>query len=521
MFEVCQRLARLEKYLLLNLCRYGSRLCEVYRSYRDAELDIAERILTLENRWLKIEVQVKFLHDVWWDLPPRFQIHFNSLLSVINTKLIEAVQTVDGTMGKPVHSSSLVDIMRKEGKLHRGAFAFSVKDKIDKTIQDLNTWQQNMLDPSWYQLVLVPSNHVSQLASQNAKNGTSQGPVVALKALRELTSAETQHLRKSSFMQSESIEALPSDVEFSRCKLGLDKASRSSVLLDAVRSTLEGDGDHLLYNAKYLAEKLSSIDSETFGLLKFRGILSDSERLDFVFSFPKGYDDPTSLRRLLIDANPKYALNARINIGQRLARSIMFMHTCRTVHKNIRPENVVCFAPPDGLPDKPYLIGLEHFRLAEAHSKKFSDGLWQRDIYRHASRQGQRAEQDYVMQHDIYSLGVCLLEIGFWKSFLTWSDEKQEFSPNERFISSSAFAVKDPRKRAFEIKKQFVKDAREVLPGIMGQKYTETVISCLTCLDPGNTDFGDEKDCTMIAALLWVLDTSRRSVISLEFDNKV
>lgn len=205
----------------------------------------------------------------------------------------------------------------------------------------------------------------------------------------------------------------------------------------------------------------------------------------FVFSFPPNYDDPTSLRRLLLDADPTYPLNARFHVAQRLARSTMFLHACQIVHKGIRPDNVICFGKQGGTPDNPYLIGFERFRMAGLGSSRQSDGDWQRELYRHPSRQGARPEQDYNMKHDIYSLGVCLLELGLWKSF---------FGPSYRLnkdtvITMSDFAIKDPRKRAFAIKKKLVKTAEEQLPGCMGGKFASIVVSCLTCLDAGKLIF--------------------------------
>jgi hypothetical protein len=35
--------------------------------------------------------------------------------------------------------------------------------------------------------------------------------------------------------------------------------------------------------------------------------------------------------------------------------------------------------------------------------------------------------------------------------------------------------------------------AETQLPGRMGKVYTNVVVSCLTCLDPGNQGFGDER----------------------------
>lgn len=61
------------------------------------------------------------------------------------------------------------------------------------------------------------------------------------------------------------------------------------------------------------------------------------------------------------------------------------------------------------------------------------------------------------MQHDIYSLGVCLLEIGMWKSFVI-IDESGTITEFDSVVST-----KDWRKRAFTIKRQILVTADEQL----------------------------------------------------------
>jgi hypothetical protein len=53
-----------------------------------------------------------------------------------------------------------------------------------------------------------------------------------------------------------------------------------------------------------------------------------------------------------------------------------------------------------------YLFGVGEFRKEEGKTGKFGDETFEKNIYRHATRQGLHPEADYSMQHDIYSLGV-------------------------------------------------------------------------------------------------------------------
>lgn len=475
--------------------RYGARLCDKYRTFRDSETGLAEQLLILENRWLKVEVQVELLRRVWSALPDRFQIHFNSILSVINTKLIAASDLLNQTIEKQNPHYANPHAHKTKGKLRRGAFALTLKEAIDSSIAELDQWQHNLLDPTWYQLVLVPNLQVNNIANESCTNSSESAQ--SLKGLRCLLSNKDRidHWTTDIFLPHDAVEILASGVTFSKASLAIDKQSKDYVLLDRIQVAAGMDREQSVSDVYHLVKFFSSIEPELFGFLPCRGALKDAEHCDLVFSFPKDCDDPTSLRALLVGANSTYPLNARLNIAQILARSVMFLHNCQFVHKSLRPDNVVCFAPQGKCPDKPYMIGLDRFRLIDARSMRLSDDLWYKDIYRHPSRQGVRPERDYIMQHDIYSLGVCLLEIGLWRSFLRWDDGSDDGPfPNEEYVSMKYLAIKDPRRRAFEVKKSLVQLAEQRLPGSMGQIYASTVVSCLTCLDPGNTNFGDQEE---------------------------
>jgi serine/threonine protein kinase len=163
-----------------------------------------------------------------------------------------------------------------------------------------------------------------------------------------------------------------------------------------------------------------------------------------------------------------------------MARSIIFLHSASFVHKNIRPETVLttdCGAS--------YLVGFQRFRTAAGRTYMTGDEIWHENLYRHPTRQGEAPEEVYNMRHDVYSLGVCLLEIGLWTSFVTYDVQSTQFGatlPSMREIAD-LLRVRDERKRAFDIKRLLTKLATERLPGRMGDLYTQVVVSCLACLD--------------------------------------
>jgi hypothetical protein len=90
------------------------------------------------------------------------------------------------------------------------------------------------------------------------------------------------------------------------------------------------------------------------------------------------------------------------------------------------------------------------------------------------------------MQHDIYSLGVCLLEIGLWRSFVYYEGEDSSdgatFSPYLN-IPSSTWDIRDNRERANAVKAALIVMASTTLKASVGEEYADIVVLCLTCMD--------------------------------------
>lgn len=93
-----------------------------------------------------------------------------------------------------------------------------------------------------------------------------------------------------------------------------------------------------------------------------------------------------------------------------------------------------------------------------------------------------RPEDCYTMQHDIYSLGVCLLETGLWCPFVHYTKE-HEVLPSATLPIKALLDKNNKHKAANEIKDLLVAMAKEKLPSMMGRTYTEVVVSTLLCLD--------------------------------------
>lgn len=277
---------------------------------------------------------------------------------------------------------------------------------------------------------------------------------------------------------------------------------KSEVIIDTISCVGPAAGN-IARDVRDLARVLGKVEPMTFGIPSCRGLVKVKDaneklsKLEMVFNVPEMLENPRSLRTLLISLNlghGRHPINARIQLAKRLARTVFFVHSADFVHKNFRPETIILFDHRERSDDHrlareigfPFLVGFQKIRLANGPTGYFGDTAWEQNIYRHPSRQGEFPEQAYSMQHDIYSLGVCLLEIALWKSFVRWD------AYNTKVLKSpESEQVFEGTKTPFEVKERLVEMAREMIPTRLGNRYAEVTIACLKCLDEDGGDDGE------------------------------
>ncbi|KIW42527.1 uncharacterized protein PV06_06070 [Exophiala oligosperma] len=317
-----------------------------------------------------------------------------------------------------------------------------------------------------------------------------------------------------------------------------EEDEQNLIVVETVRYGPYIDINQTTSNIRRLARVLSSIDPMVFGLLRCRGVISshrlvtttttttttkvqrtDDIQMSILFSVPEGLDTPRSFRRVLINQTP-CPLNERIDLAKRLCNAVSFVHTSGFVHKNVRPETLLLFSDRKDSNNvngtSPYLghaflVGFSEFRLAEGQSYLRGDDIMARNIYRHPDRQGSHPYLKHTMRHDIYSLGVCLLEIGLWFSFVDYVEDSRgvvrpEVSDRLRAAVMSPFdddhegqerkiwTEKDAVKKANNVKAVLTILADTRLPTTMGQEYADLTVSCLACGDVDDVDDDADPD---------------------------
>lgn len=489
--------------------RYGKILVGMYKDHRDAESVVSEMMLVVEALWFRTEKQLDFLHHYWDMLSESHQRLQNRLLHNLQSKLLDFVVTFSGIVGKG-------------GKLKKILFAVSVKDCLAHTVEELKKWQ-SLFDPSYFLIGLITTS----ASHFNQNRVAEQGDIKGASSVLQLThtpsfahpgSGEVEQLRQAIGTSSKDREtsvflsddiSQTWDIAHSSARLANLREFEEMVILDTVRLRPRDETASIMRGVRELAQVLKTVDPIRFGLLSCHGVIkvekedtgrtvgrAGSEKrlahFEIVFDVPQHLIKPRSLRDILLSPNPQAPLNELLAQAKSLARSVFFIHTARFVHKNIRPENILVFEDATHESGKLYLVGFEKFRADREHSMKFGDGLWECDLYRHPERQGSQPEKFYVMQHDIYSLGVVLLEIGLRISFVTPSNTGP--APHQELKVFDMHSDKDEPGHAKSFKKRFTDLATQRLPAQMGQIYTDVVLSCLKCLDSNNEVFGDQSD---------------------------
>ena len=470
---------------MLSLSRYGKDLVKICREIRTLSKDIEQLALIIEGIWLKTEVQVTLLGRLWSSassLHPSLQAHYADAIQGLYQQIHGARDILQKSNDRQLSSSK---------PLERAKVLYLVKS-LKKIVADLEQWQRRF-DPSWYLITLLSASNIDEKLHDGGSTPSSTRLIQIRNAIRDVSEQRndsTDSIFKSEDSTGMDREKIPGTNTYTAQYNG------RRVLLDRTNYGMNANLQTIKSHVRDLARMLMHVDPDSFGLLKCVGAvevhhgsaqLSQTTQFEFILDIPDKLKYPKTLRSLLL-SNAKLSLTKRIQLSKQLARSVMFVHTTGFVHKGIRPETIIVFN--DGITDvgPSFLIGFERIRHAHGQTDLMGDLEWHKNIYRHPVRQGQWTEEAYIMQHDIYSLGVCLLEIGLWHSFVQWESDESQPHPWSDLDIQDAISDKDPRHGGFTTKNKLVTITKDRLPSLVGDNYTRLVLACLCCLDEGSED---------------------------------
>lgn len=511
--------------------RSAQEIKEICRRFKAHDREIDEKTVLVEAVWVRIEIQMRFLSKISSTLDEELTKSQLSLLRILEGKLLQAItQLRIESSGNEINERSpkqkIADYLKK--------WKWAIKDSLGGLVIELETWHRRF-DPTWY-LMILNSNQMLDRELQNAKDGEAvngqdkrlrnqQNPLTNMLNLRLASRADYRAKLYTDWAKLGHPEEIPIMFSSARAVVRRDNGPDSPTRLYVVEAVMTPDGcqtpliisqgspdiSQIKADVQSLAGKLHQVDPDTFSLLKCKVIIYNREPatnavngIELLYNTPQNSSAPTSLRALLLDSSLVPSLNSIVRVAKQLVRSVSFVHTSSFVHKNIRPENILVFPDEVSSLGMSFLVGFNQFRPLIQQTYMLGDTAWHRNLYRHPERQGTNVVNRYVMQHDIYSLGVCLLEIGLWQSFVHYPGLNPSAVPIAPVTSEIQICDRDfdDLTARLCVKEQLVDMARRKLPSRVGDVYSEVVVACLQCLEPGNEIFGDrnqqDKDGTLI-----------------------
>jgi len=399
------------------------------------------------------------------------------------------------------------------------------KSSLEKSVQEFENWYRRW-DPSWFLIARLALPDIDAEIRQHRLGNDDAVPLKIMAGIRDANRASKDtSSRPLGFLLDNVTFYLPKKVDLSTATVCARSDSHTLAILDSVEYRAGTSEVDISDDVQTLARVMSNLDPATCNLLRCEGVKRNTDEAGRLRGFSLAFQMPPprpylskagmrsrsdnyrstmvrdytgncsvtcadnvqmnirSLRHSLLCPTPVVSLSFRLAIAKSMARAVIFLHSASFVHKNIRPETVLTTESGSS-----YLVGFQRFRATASHTYMLGDALWHENVYRHPTRQGVAPEEAYMMLHDVYSLGVCLLEIGIWSSFVQYTlGSKGEASIVPGLLEIAAVPqMRDERKRAFELKRVLTELATSKLPGCMGDRYTSLVTSCLSCLDkPG------------------------------------
>ncbi|KAJ5658602.1 uncharacterized protein N7484_002251 [Penicillium longicatenatum] len=465
----------------LDLClRYGQELIYFCREQRRLERDLEDIALNVEGIWIKTEVQLDSLKRLWdsGSLAPTLQVHYADAVQRLRIKISTAASDFTTIYPRSIAATTLT----------QKAKVVYLKRRLQEVVKDLEDWQRRF-DPSWYLITRIAESKVDRELESQTITKSHDSSASRLAEIRNAIKQSSSHQNEASssvFVNPDMIEADAERISGTSTYLSWYKTNGRRILLDSTNFAGTNSSARRVH-VRDLARLLLNVDPMSFGLLRCEGVLerhtNQDTQFQFIFEIPKGLDSPKTLRTLLIEKQ-ECSLSHRVQLAKQLARSVMFVHTSGFVHKGIRPETLIIFSQEKEDMGPSFLIGFEQIRRAEAQTSFLGDLKWERNLYRHPVRQGLWSEEAFTMQHDIYSLGVCLLEIALWRSFVCL--EGDSITPWSELDIDSAILDKDAKRGGFAIKRRLTALTKARLPSLVGDRYTNLVLVCLCCLDSGD-----------------------------------
>ena len=263
---------------------------------------------------------------------------------------------------------------------------------------------------------------------------------------------------------------------------------------------------------QYLAAHLPRHPPPDTGILRCLGYRKEPTP-ELVFEIPFNYSGPRTLRTFLDTNTGRLSRTSRHRFAFQVSAAISNAQGVGLIHKNIRPDSILVFkemGAQEGSSSRlmtwmPFLTNWTLARTEQMLSYRQGNDDWQQNLYRHPQRQGLHVEERYHAGHDIYSLGVCLLEIGLGEPLIVLDDKDEsnlcELFQKEaielRLVTTENTSNACRNLKPWDRAKTLYGMSQGELRSRMGLDYSAIVQECLQCIEKGFgpiRDFKHEED---------------------------
>jgi hypothetical protein len=263
------------------------------------------------------------------------------------------------------------------------------------------------------------------------------------------------------------------------------------------REPVEEDlNQHLLQMMEERVRKLAKLLSQPAKPREFRaprclGYLcemdeADEPRYGFVYEVPAQEKPASSEQRMnnlrqLFLTTPCPSLTKRMRLASMIAESLFYLHAVNWLHKGLRSKGIVFFTDANQKQTElssPVVSGFDFSRpdLPEEITVRHPSNIFD-DLYRHPERLKDASASTPRSQksHDVYSLGIILLEIAFWQPIEVVMGIAMDRKSARSLVRKIRESILD-RRDGIMVGKQ---STMAGLEGRVGEVYAEVVRRCV------------------------------------------
>jgi len=226
-----------------------------------------------------------------------------------------------------------------------------------------------------------------------------------------------------------------------------------------------------------IARLFSSTTNDERGLrvLRCNGYYQDErkKRFGLIYEIPTLDPRPITLRQLIKNSNKRSdrpSLNSLFELSRKIVQCVLEVHKVGWVHKSVSSYNIIFLPTTASQPipvTAPYLIGFNHSR--GDNRQTFTEGLVDETQRQYHHPEYLQNDHGFRPEHDYYSVGLVLLEIGRWRTMGQLTQPMVGLTLHER-------------------SEALVKECADNLRNSMGGLYCDAVMTCLT------SDFGGSRN---------------------------